>query len=526
MRLRKSNLLAVALAAAMALPAGWASAEQIEDAAAASGDARRLLKAVGVPGIMSHERVLQWIADRSGDTRASGTIGYTRSADYVAAQLKGAGYAVRFQPFTFILFEETAVPTLARVAPTARTYGAGTDFLTMEYSGSGDVVRGPVVGIGLQVPPSGPDGSSTSGCAAGDFPAPPAADAVALIQRGTCTFGSKATLAAAAGYAAAIIFNEGQPGRTDLLNGTLGDPVSIPVLGATYALGAELAGLLRSGPVTVNLSTQTRSTPQTSRNVIADSPGGRADRVVVVGAHLDSVPEGPGINDNGSGTATILEIARQMARLHLRPVNKLRFAFWGAEESGLVGSQHYVDSLSEAQAARIMLNLNFDMVGSPNFVRFVYDGDGSATPDDPDAAGPPGSAAIERVFLRYFRGVGLATEPTAFDGRSDYGPFIAVGIPAGGLFTGAEGLKTAREARIYGGQAGVAYDRCYHQACDTLRNLSKVALDQMGDAAAFVTLTLANRATPLAPTAAAATAQAKAAGKRAALLYRGSKLQR
>ena len=512
MRLKKSRLLAGALIVAMTLPAGWAAAET--DVAAGNADAQRLLKAVGVPGIMGHLRTLQWIADRSNDTRASGTIGYTRSAEYVAGQLKNAGYAVRFQPFSFILFEETAPPTLARVTPTAETYTVGTDFLTMTYSGSGSVVQGPLVGIRLVVPPTGPDGSTTSGCAASDFPVPPAANAVALIQRGTCTFGEKANFAAAAGYAAAIIFNEGQPGRTDVLNGTLGAPVSIPVLGTTYALGAGLANLLKTGGVTVSLSTQTRSTPQTSRNVIADSPGGNGDRVVVVGAHLDSVPEGPGINDNGSGTATALEIARQIGRLHLRPANKLRFAFWGAEELGLVGSQHYVDTLSEAQAAKILLNLNFDMVGSSNFVRFVYDG----------SADSPGSGEIEKVFLRYFRAIGLATEPTDFDGRSDYGPFIDVGIPAGGLFTGAEGVKTARQARIFGGRAGVAYDPCYHQACDDLSNLSKVALGQMGDAAAFATITLANRTTPL-PTA-AALAKAQAGSKSASMLYRGSRLQR
>ncbi|HEX5912536.1 MAG TPA: M28 family peptidase, partial [Rubrobacter sp.] len=134
---------------------------------------------------------------------------------------------------------------------------------------------------------------------------------------------------------------------------------------------------------------------------------------------------------------------------------------------------------------------NFDMVGSPNYVRFVYDGDGSATPDDPDDAGPAGSAEIERVFKRYFAAKGLPTDPTAFDGRSDYGPFIAVGIPAGGLFTGAEGEKTARQEDIYGGTSGEPYDPCYHEACDDITNLSIKALDQMSDGVAYATLTYA-----------------------------------
>jgi Zn-dependent M28 family amino/carboxypeptidase len=208
--------------------------------------------------------------------------------------------------------------------------------------------------------------------------------------------------------------------------------------------------------------------------------------VVVVGAHLDSVPAGPGINDNGSGSSTILEIAEEMAELGIRNRQKLRFAFWGAEEPGLLGSEFYVDSLPDAELGTIYAYLNFDMVGSPSYVRFVDDGDGSAT----EPVGPPGSAQIEAIFNQYFAGQGLASDPTAFDGRSDDGPFIAVGIPAGGLFTGAEGIKTPEQA-VYGGTAGIAYDPCYHQACDTINNLSTKALSEMSDAAAHAVMTLA-----------------------------------
>jgi Zn-dependent M28 family amino/carboxypeptidase len=176
-----------------------------------------------------------------------------------------------------------------------------------------------------------------------------------------------------------------------------------------------------------------------------------------------------------------------MADLGVEPRNKVRFAWWGAEESGLLGAEFYVANLSKRDIKNIALNLNFDMIGSPNFVRFVYDGDGSATP----LAGPNGSKNIESVFLSYFDEQGLPTEPTAFDGRSDYGPFIAVGIPAGGLFTGAEGIKTDDEAAIYGGTAGDQYDPCYHLACDTFDNISLEALDQMSDAAAHAILTFA-----------------------------------
>ncbi len=166
-----------------------------------------------------------------------------------------------------------------------------------------------------------------------------------------------------------------------------------------------------------------------------------------------------------------------------RPV---RFAFWGAEEAGLLGSEHYVAELSDAERAKIYANLNFDMLGSPNYVRFVYDGDGS----NGGESGPPGSAQIEDVFNSYFDSKGLASEPTDFDGRSDYGPFIAAGIPAGGLFSGAEGVKTAEQAVVYGGTADEPYDPCYHAACDTITNLSADALQELGDAAAHAVYVL------------------------------------
>jgi Zn-dependent M28 family amino/carboxypeptidase len=275
---------------------------------------------------------------------------------------------------------------------------------------------------------------------------------------------------------------------------------------------------VKKGKVTVSISTSTFTEERTTRNVIADWPGGDANRIVVVGAHLDSVPEGPGINDNGSGSATILEIALQMRRLNLKLRNRVRFAFWAAEESGLIGSDYYVAHLSDAEKAKIDLNLNFDMLGSPNFVRFVYDGDGS----DSEDAGPPGSDLIEQVFVNFFDAQNLETEPTAFDGRSDYGPFILEGIPAGGLFSGAEELKTKDEAKVYGGKAGAPYDSCYHQACDTINNLSKTALDQLGDGAAHAVITFANRSDPLPePAAKVATAQT-AQG----FLYKGPQLRR
>ncbi|GAA2789077.1 M28 family metallopeptidase [Saccharopolyspora taberi] len=211
-------------------------------------------------------------------------------------------------------------------------------------------------------------------------------------------------------------------------------------------------------------------------NLIAETKGGDANNVVMVGAHLDSVSDGPGINDNGTGSAAILQAALDHAAGGAQPKNKLRFAFWGAEEEGLVGSTHYVSELPQAERDKIALYLNFDMVGSPNAGYFTYDGDDS----DGEGAGPgpEGSAQIEKVLNDAFGGAGVQTEGTDFDGRSDYGPFIEVGIPAGGTFTGAEGTKTPEQAQKWGGEAGQAYDSCYHSSCDTVDNVNQEAFDR------------------------------------------------
>ncbi|MFH8894978.1 M28 family metallopeptidase [Streptomyces coeruleorubidus] len=208
---------------------------------------------------------------------------------------------------------------------------------------------------------------------------------------------------------------------------------------------------------------------RTGYNLIADWPGGDANQVVMAGSHLDSVSSGPGINDNGSGSAAVLETALAVSRAQYKPAKHLRFAWWGAEEVGLVGSRHYVSRLATGDRSRISAYLNFDMIGSPNPGYFVYD-------DDP---------AIEKTFKEYFAGLGVPTEiETEGDGRSDHAPFKSAGVPVGGLFTGASRTKTAAQAAKWGGTAGRAFDRCYHSSCDTTANIDDTALDRNSDAVA------------------------------------------
>ncbi|MEV0589280.1 M28 family peptidase [Nonomuraea sp. NPDC050310] len=233
----------------------------------------------------------------------------------------------------------------------------------------------------------------------------------------------------------------------------------------------------------------------TGYNVLADWPGGNPDDILMVGAHLDSVSAGPGINDNGSGSAAILETALEVARQSLQPAKHLRFAWWGAEELGLRGSQYYVTNLAATERAKIKGYLNFDMVGSPNAGYFVYDGDNSDGVGS--GPGPAGSAQLEQVLQSYFTSIGVPTRGTDFDGRSDYGPFISRGIPAGGTFTGAEGIKSSAQAQLWGGTAGQAFDVCYHRACDTTANINDTALDRNADAIAHAVWTISTAVPPV-----------------------------
>ncbi|MCX5585123.1 M28 family metallopeptidase [Streptomyces erythrochromogenes] len=233
---------------------------------------------------------------------------------------------------------------------------------------------------------------------------------------------------------------------------------------------------------TTTLQTFT-SSGATGYNLIADWPGGDPNSVLMAGAHLDSVTSGAGINDNGSGSAAVLETALAVSRAGLQPTKHLRFGWWGAEELGLVGSKYYVNNLPAAERAKFAGYLNFDMIGSPNPGYFVYD-------DDP---------TIEQTFKNYYAGIGVPTEiETEGDGRSDHASFKNVGIPVGGLFTGASNTKSSAQAQKWGGTAGQSFDRCYHSSCDNTANINDTALDRNSDAVAYAIWNL-GASTPVPP---------------------------
>ncbi len=442
-----------------------------------SNSVRKMLDCVTVEGVLEHQEAFQDIADDNGGNRASGSGGYDDSLDYVEGRLDAAGYTTTRQQFSFNKFTDLGGSVLQQVAPGSVTYVHGTDFGATPHSVPGDVTAN-VTAVDLML---GLGNTSTSGCQAADFAGFPAGN-IALIQRGDCTFEIKGENAAAAGASGVLFFNQGNTTAADR-NGipavTLGNGYEggIPALNLTYALGAELAN---TAGLRARLFANVTRVATTTENLIADSPRGDPNNVIMAGAHLDSVPAGPGINDNGSGSSALIEVAEAIAKLKLP--NKLRFAWWGAEEDNLVGSTFYVGSLTAGQRDGIEMYLNFDMVASPNYGLFIYDGDGSGF----GLVGPDGSDDIEGLFERYFAERNIPSEPTAFSGRSDYQAFIINGIPAGGLFTGAEVLKTAAQQAKWGGTAGVAFDPCYHQACDTIANLDHDALAINADAIAYV----------------------------------------
>ena len=494
--LRAGVVLAVTatLTVALWLPAAGGAA-QVACANRTNNTYAKLLECVTLEGVRAHQAAFQEIADQNGGTRAAGTDGYDESVDYVVETLQDAGWTVETHEFDFSVAQD-----ILQTAPAAATHEAGD----VSGSAQGTVTDTAVTPIDVNLTPpaantSGCDGAFTEAAVGDPLTSDPGgpsdfatftAGNIALIQRGGCSFALKVANAQTAGASAVIIFNQGNtPERSVTLDDVTAVPpptsafttITIPVVGTSFAAGTALA--VAGSRATVSVVND----PQ--ENVIAELEGRNDDNVVMAGAHLDSVTAGPGINDNGSGSAALLETAEAIAKV--KPENTLRFAWWGAEESGLVGSTEYVEGLSEAELGRIAMYMNYDMVGSPNYIFMVYDADESTFPAPEGVPIPDGSEAIEDLYESYYTSIGEPYDDTEFSGRSDYQAFIENDIPAGGLFTGAEEPKTAEQAAIWGGTAGQQLDPCYHLACDTFANNSDHALEVNSDLIAFAALTFA-----------------------------------
>ncbi|RKP02551.1 hypothetical protein CXG81DRAFT_10663, partial [Caulochytrium protostelioides] len=407
---------------------------------------------------------LQDIADSNPKYGGSRSIvnGANATAEWVYGMLKNhTDYDVAYQPFNISMFRDVEKPHLASAK---RTYIPEENFLTIYNSGSGHLEQ-----VHARVIPGG--------CAAEDFDQFQKGEIALLSREGPCTYRDIITQAIKQGAGAVVLYttlqNAGPPG------GRCVDCASVPVIAIDHGTAIDLLEQIASSKdgITLTIRTNTTQDTVTSLNVVATTRHGSDDHVIVGGAHLDSVPNGPGINDDASGSATTLELAIQFHKLGLdkKLKNKVRWAWWSGEELGLLGSHHYVEDLyaNDPEALKkIKISLDWDMIGSPNYIRGIYNGHEA---QNPDLRGPSGR--IQDLLAEWFHSHDLATTWVEFDGRSDYGPFLNRGIPCGGVFTGAEVIKTEEQRDVFGGMANVAFDPCYHQHCDSLGNVWGPGLD-------------------------------------------------
>jgi hypothetical protein len=419
---------------------------------------KKLVDCVTKDDLWAHMVKFQQIADANPGadghpSRNSGEPGYKASADYVAGVMRAAGYDVTLQEYKFDYFSFVGTPLMREDSPTPHSYGLGTEFNPGPVAGSTTGKLQPAGGIVLPTPTP----SSTSGCAAADF-AGFVPGNIALIQRGSCTFAQKVANAEAAGASAAVIFNEGNPGRTGVFSGSLAGTEHIPVLFTPYAVGTQLLAqyIPGSGPV---LTVDVRAIEDPNRsdwNVIADSKGGDPNNILVIDAHLDAI-YGAGMLDNASGSATILDIAQQLKNTQTR--NKLRFIWFGGEELGLLGSDYYVSNLSAGELAKIKFDLDADVTATPNFVAGVLDpkdgvtlfGRAPGTPMPPSIWAP---SAIGRDFgIDYLDSIGMNHILFSADGTDAF-MFQQAGIPASGVLTGQDCCKLASDVALFGGFEG------------------------------------------------------------------------
>ncbi|PJE22966.1 MAG: peptidase M28 [Mycobacterium sp.] len=443
--------------------------------AAAPDPGRSLAAKVTADGMFVHLRALQEIANANKGNRTTGTPGYDASVDYVVKALRGKGFDVSTPQFERMRNVSEGKPTL--------TVG-GRSFPVDQAS---LLVRTPPGGLtGQVVRPT-----QAAGCGAGDYAAALPKGAIAVVDDSRCSVVDKQNAAVGKGAAAVIVISQpsGQGAPPTLFNPGYYNQLTVPVA----VVGANGAAALKASTASVRLVLDAENVRVVSRNVLAQTKTGSANEVVMVGTHLDSPAESPGINNAGSGVAAVLETALQLGPLP--PVaNAVRFAFWGAAENGLNGSMDYVFSLDNNALNDIALYLNFDMLGSPNPGFFTDDGDQSG-PAGPGVAAsdiPEGSAGIERTLAGYLNLTGKRPADMPLNTRTDYHPFLVAGVPVGGMNTGASQTKTTVQARLWGGQPGAAFDPNYQGPRDTVDEINRDALAVMGSGVAFAVGTYAD----------------------------------
>jgi len=460
--------LAAALATAAAVAVTAVACSQ-EPAAPSNELPHDLAQAVTVDAMFGHLRKLQEIADANGGNRAQGTPGYDASLDYVAGLLRDKGF-------------EVETPEFERLG----TVGGGNPSLTVSsqrFSVEQASLLVPTPDGGLNAPTLRP--GKPAGCAASDYKGVTVKGAISVVDDTGCSIVVKQNVALAEGAVGLLVVSTSRPSPAGLFTSGYYGQLKVPVGVIDKTADAALRRTTRS----VRLVLDNKAQMVTSRNLLAQTKTGSTDNVVVVGAHLDSIAGGPGINDNGSGVSAILETALQLGG---SPAinNAVRFAFWGAEETGLEGSSQYIRKLSPEQLDELALYLNFDMLGSTNTGYFTYDGDQSAQAGDPKPV-PEGSAGVERTLAGFLNLQGVRPADMPLSANTDYSAFMNAGVPIGGATTGSSQRKTEVQARLWGGKSGVAFDPNYHTRRDNIDNVDAHALSVMGPAVAFAVGTYA-----------------------------------
>ncbi|MCG7595627.1 M28 family peptidase [Mycobacterium sp. PSTR-4-N] len=430
--------------------------------------ADEMAERVTVDGVHRHLSELQTIADEHDGTRADGTPGYQASVDYVAKALRDKGFDVQTPEFQRLSGSRGGAPALTVAGRRFRVDQASL-LLTTAPGGVKALTWRP---------------RSAAGCTAADYAGVAIKGAIAVVDDSRCSVVAKHDAAAAAGAVGVLVVSEATPSRPVGAPAGLFTPgyyqhMSIPV--GIIDPAADAALRRTADPVTLVLDNKPVMT--TSRSVIAQTSSGDPDNVVVVGAHLDSVAGGPGIDDNGSGVAAVLETALQLGPTP-NADNAVRFAFWGGGEVSADGSAAYLRAMEPDELAAIALYLDLDVIGSPNAGYFTLDGDQSAQTAANVRPLPDGSAGIERTLAARLYDTGVRPADMPMTSGTDYAPFVAAGVPVGGLTTGTSQIKSEVQARIWGGRAGVAFDPDYHRRGDTIDNVDRKALGVMASAAA------------------------------------------
>ena len=445
-----------------------------------------LRDAVDVDAIVADLQQLQSITDAHGGARPAGSEGHVAAARFVADQLRAAGYNVSLDPVELPAFRQTAPSTLEIVGPDGRAFDDLRDFKAMLFSPSGEVTA-EVFPLGFNADAQ-PGDTGGLGCSPDDWVDVPAG-AIVLLQPGSCRRHDVVVQAQLAG-AVGIVTAYPAWTRDSVLRPTLIEPadIHIPALGATLDVGRAIAAAGASVHISTHTAVETRSSP----NVVAETPWGDPAHVLMVGGHLDSVVDGPGMNDNGSGTMAVLDIARELARLTGMAGGagspppaagwKVRVAVWTGEEIGLWGSRAYVQANRSRESIEAYLNL--DMLGSPNGVRLVYDGAYATRPRE--------SLVIGDLLARALDERGLVWQTAYLGGSSDHASFDQAGISTGGLFSGANERKTQAQADLFGGSVDAPADPCMHLACDTVDKLDRTLLGELARAAGWAVGALAS----------------------------------